>query len=224
MSPSESGSSASPFTAPPYAVPSPPLSPSGTFSTISQVSSTDKNVEHWALQVFRDVPSWTPLPTSSDRSEYHDIPGQPRYDHPSENYDEVVALSFPPDPPGLRVSLYSRRRDWRAKIVAQWRDRRGKRCMACIPLNMLRVYRIGPMLHFCRRLNDGKTNLAWLSMKFTTVESKTFSQPFYRAVLTSLGLVLFASTFLSMRAHDGKKPERPIDDWELEGEECEYAG
>lgn len=175
MSPAESNASSSPFvTRAPDSVPSPPTSPTNTFSTISQISSIDQDVEHWALQVFRDIPCQTALPTSKEKSEYHDVPGQITCDPPGDSYDEVVVLGFPPDPPGLKAALVYRRRDWRAKLVAQWKDRRGKTRKACIPLSMLVVYRRGPMLHFCRRLTDKKSHLAWLSLKFTSLESKTY--------------------------------------------------
>lgn len=198
MSPSESGSSSPPFVMPPQPVPSPPTSPTDTFSNISQISSVDREAEHWAKVIFRDVPSFTPLPESSERTKFHDSSAHPRGDA-SRSFEDALVLTFPPNPPGLLVSLKFRRRDFRAKIVVSWRDRNGNSRSECLPLDMLVIYRKGPMLHVCRRSSDLQPWVMWLSLKFTTIESKYTHvvlalAHFGRACLVSRGFPVDEST------------------------------
>lgn len=111
-------------------------------------------------------------------------------------------------PEGVRISLFCRASDYRAKIVALYRDHTGKSDYGCLPLEDLHLRREGSVLRLCRRSSSGKP-IRWVSMKFTTIER----------------LVLFAGTFIAMRSQDStSNPVPPVTDSILADEECEFAG
>lgn len=194
--------------------PSPPLSPTATFSSISQVSSgsasndTSDFSSHWAKHVIKHVSS-TRLPWIQEESRYHERQGSRERSFPNEDYNDVLALHWPE---GLRVTLYCRPTDYRAKIVAQYRDYRGVPDYACLPLESLWLSREqGSLLRVNRRRSGSKSNqsLPWLTMKFTTIER----------------LVLFAGTFMAMRSQDpiGGPQAIPVEDDELDNEVMEFS-
>ena len=190
------------------AVPSPPLSPNGTFSSISQISavaSLDTSPSHWARQVFRSVSS-TPLPWNDEETRYHEIPGVKEQSYPNQSYDAVLNLVYPEN---VRVSLFCRHEDYRAKIVVLYRDSRGNSDYGCLPLENLFLFRERSVLRVCRRKSNGKL-VPWVSMKFTTVER----------------MILFANTFVAMRSQDSSTtiPTPAIHDVELQDEFCAFAG
>lgn len=190
-------------------VPSPPLSPTATISSISQVSSTTPSLEmsshHWAKNVFKNVAS-TPLPWSNEETRYHEVQGTREHSYPNQAYDPVFNLAYPE---GVRVKLYCRLNDYRAKIVVLYKDRKGNSEYGCLPLEDLHLRREGSVLRVCRRKSSGKP-VSWVSMKFTTIER----------------MILFAGTFIAMRSQDSSTsgPPPTVHDDELRDEVCEFAG
>lgn len=189
--------------------PSPPLSPAITISSISQVSSNAPSLEtspnHWAKSVFKNFPS-TELPRSNEETRYHEIPGLKEHSYPNQAYDSVLTIIYPE---GVRVSLFCRATDYRAKIVVLYRDRRGSSEYGCLPLSELHIRREGPILKICRTRSSGKPQ-PWLTMKFIVTEK----------------MVLFANTFIAMRSQDSstKEPPPPVHDDELRDDVSEFAG
>lgn len=212
MSPDDSSvsssSEATRFRDKPWA-PSPPLSPTATISSISQVSSTAPSLEtssqHWAKNVFKNVAS-TPLPWSNEETRYHEVQGTKEHSYPNQAYDSVLNLAYPE---GVRISLFCRSSDYRSKIVVLYRDRKGNSEYGCLPLEDLHLRREGSVLRVCRRKSSGKP-VPWVSMKFTTIER----------------MILFAGTFIAMRSQDSSTsgPPPTVHDDELRDEVCEFAG
>ena len=190
-------------------VPSPPLSPAATISSISQVSSNTPSLEasssHWAKAVFKSVSS-TPLPWSNEETRYHEVAGTTEHSYPNQTYDPVLNLAYPE---GVRISLFCRLNDYRAKVVVLYKDRRGNSEYGCLPLEDLHLRREGSVLRICRKKSSGKP-INWASMKFTTIER----------------MVLFASTFIAMRSQDSstRGPPPTVHDDELRDETSEFAG
>lgn len=187
--------------------PSPPISPTATMSSISAVSSigsVDTSPKHWAKSVFRSMSS-TPLPWSVEETRYHEQRGTKELSHPNQAYEMVIDFSYPE---GVRIQLFCRLSDYRAKIVVWYRDYQENMDYGCLPLEDLHIRREGSVLRLCRRRSSGKP-VPWVSMKFTTIER----------------LVLFASTFIAMRSQDSvAKAPPPILDDQMRDEVCEYAG
>lgn len=210
MSPNESNASstsdATVFRDRPWA-PSPPISPAATMSSISAVSSigsVETSAKHWARVVFRNVSS-TPLPWSNEETRYHEQRGTKEHSYPSQAYDSVLNLIYPE---GVRVSLFCRGSDYRAKVVVLYRDHQGNQDYGCLPLEDLHLRREGSVLRLCRRRSSGKP-VPWVSMKFTTIER----------------MVLFACTFIAMRSQDGfAQAPPPVLDDQMRDEVCEFAG
>jgi len=190
-------------------VPTPPLSPTATISSVSQVSSNapslETNSHHWAKHVFKNVAS-TPLPWSNEETRYHEIQGTKEHSYPNQAYDSVLNLMYPE---GVRVSLFCRPTDYRAKIVVLYKDRAGNSEYGCLPLEDLHLRREGSVLRLCRRKTSGKP-VPWVSMKFTTIER----------------MILFAGTLIAMRSQDSSTsgPPPTVHDDELRDEIGEFAG
>lgn len=188
-------------------MPSPPMSPTGTISSISQVSnapSLEATANHWAKSVFKHVSS-TPLPWSDEETRYHEIAGIREHSRPNHLYDSVLNLMYPE---GVRVSLMCRASDYRAKCVVYYRDRSGRQEYGCLPLSDLHLRREGSILRVCRMRSNGSPQ-PWVTMKFTTIERMT----------------LFAGTFIAMRSQDAStQPPVPVIDDELREEVSEFAG
>lgn len=194
---------------PPW-VPSPPLSPTATMSSISAVSSAESVKpspipKHWAKTVFTAVSS-TPFPWTSEETHYHEQRNTKEHTYPSHEYDSVLNLSYPE---GVRISLFCRASDYRAKIVVLYRDHAGKSDYGCLPLEDLHLRREGSILRLCRRRSSNGKSVPWVTMKFTTIQR----------------LVLFAGTFIAMRSQDDTTdPPPPVIDSTLANETCEFAG
>lgn len=190
-------------------VPSPPISPTATMSSISQVSSTSfspASTDHWARTVF-DNASSTPLPWSKEETRYHEQNGTPEHSYPNQAYESVVNLIYHE---GMRVSLFCKPSNYRAKIVVLYRDPNGASDYGCLPLEDLHLRREGSVLRICRRKPSGKP-VPWVSMKFTTTER----------------MVIFACTFIAMRSQDSgipHAPPPPVHDDELRDEINNFAG
>lgn len=202
-----SGTDATKFRDRPPWAPSPPLSPTATISSISAVSSVgsvETSSRHWAKSVFTNVSS-TPFPWNDEETRYHEQRNVPEHTYPSGEYDSVLNLIYPE---GVRISLFCRPSDYRAKIVALYRDHNGHQDYGCLPLEALHLRREGSVLRLCRRRSSGKP-VPWVSMKFTTIER----------------LILFAGTFIAMRSQDlvSQTPTPVVDD-EMRDEVMEFAG
>lgn len=186
-------------------VPSPPLSPTATMSSISQVSSApslETGSNHWAKSVFQNVSS-TPLPWSNEETRYHEQRGTKELTFPSSEYESVLNLVYPE---GVRITLFCRAADYRAKITCLYRDFKGNSDYGCLSLEDLHIRRDGSVLRICRRKPSGKP-VPWVSMKFTTFER----------------MILFYGTFIAMRSQDSVSPT-PVHDDELRDEISEFAG
>lgn len=72
------------------------------------------------------------------------------------------------DNSGLRVHMYFREEDHRARIVCKVPRARRANDYYCLPLNLLEVVRVGPCLQLRRRRRGGDE--LWANLKFTTVE------------------------------------------------------
>jgi hypothetical protein len=74
------------------------------------------------------------------------------------------------DGSGLRVYLYLREEDHRARIVCKASHSSRPSDYFCLPLNMLEVIRNGPCLQLCRRRRSGSELVLWANLKFATIE------------------------------------------------------
>jgi len=152
--------------------------------------------------VFKNVSS-TPLPWSNEETRYHEQRGTKEHTFPNSAYDAVLTLVYPE---GSRITLCCRDEDYRAKIVAMYRDYKGNPDYGCLPLEDLHIRRDGSVLRICRRKPSGKP-IPWVSMKFTIFER----------------MILFAGTFIAMRSQDSSSLT-PVHDDELRDEVSEFAG
>ncbi|KAE8152696.1 hypothetical protein BDV25DRAFT_57505 [Aspergillus avenaceus] len=209
-----------------HASPQSPLSPaSGTFSDIppsapdapgspftstatSHSAGSNATSDHWAKRVFLDMRSVTPIPYVGESSKCLGelVPGAKRWLQ-KEGFEELFQLAFNGDS-DLRVYLYVRDRDHRARIVC--RSPRSSRSSNyyCLPLNLLEVVRVGSCLQLCRRRHKGYELVLWANLKFSTIEH----------------MVMFFCTFLSLRSQDCGRPVDCIRDYELDDEEELFGG
>ncbi|KIV94928.1 hypothetical protein PV10_02645 [Exophiala mesophila] len=189
------------------AVPSPPgLSPTTTFSTISQTSnsSTEVSTDHWASKVYKNLSS-TPLETAPETSRcFGGVLRSGRSWPERHEFEPILKLKFPG---GLQTSFHWRRRDYKCKLLCEWVDgKRGQR-WSCMSLTDLHVRRKGPFLYFCRPTPEA-VNTVWTSLKFTSIE----------------WLIIYHCTFLSLRSHDSTRSLDNRLDHDLYGEKSMFSG
>lgn len=90
---------------------------------------------------------------------------------------------------------------------------------------MLEIVRQGSCLQLCRRRNSGQDLVLWATLKFTTIESRSYNSSAADLELTRwLGMVVFFCSFLALRSQDAGRPVSDIRDYEMEDEEELYGG
>lgn len=189
---------------------SPPLSPAVTISSLSQFSSNAPSIQdsktHWARNVLQKS-TVTKFVDVSEQTRFHPPRGTVReHSLPDQTYESVFHLSVPE---GMRLTLFCRPADNRAKIVCYYRDHNGQSDYSCLPLDELHLRRESSILRICRRRVSGKPEY-WVSVQFTSYER----------------LVLFANMFLAMRSQDvsSARKQLVVEDDELRDETSEFQG
>ncbi|KAE8351735.1 hypothetical protein BDV28DRAFT_14638 [Aspergillus coremiiformis] len=193
-----------------YIPPSAPDAPGSPFTGSATSHSLGSNIvsDHWAKKVFTEVRSATRIPYVGESSKcFGDLtPGVKRWLH-EQGFDELFQLGFHGDS-NLRVYLYVREDDHRARIMCK-ALRSSQSCdYHCLPLNMLEIVRVGSCLQLCRRRHGGFELALWANLKFSTIEQ----------------MVLFFCTFLALRSQDCGRPVDHIRDYELDDEEELFGG
>ncbi|KAL8697528.1 MAG: hypothetical protein Q9224_002266 [Gallowayella concinna] len=162
-------------------VPDVPTSPTTTttFSTLS--SSASSSLGHWLPRVF----------------------GQSRPTTPFRQTGEI-----PFEEGDLRVRLYHRDRDQRARIHCRLsrNGRASKQC--CLPLNKISIQRHASTLKLCEVGESRQAKALWACLRFSSYER----------------LVLFYCAFITLRSEDRKTSVGFFDDQEIHGEKSIYAG
>ncbi|KAL8837596.1 MAG: hypothetical protein Q9170_002473 [Blastenia crenularia] len=170
----------------PWAPPAPdvPNSPTTETTFSTQSSAADSSLSHWLPAVFAQS-----RPTTSFRQ---------TGEMPFEDGD-------------LRVRLYHRSFDQRARIHCRLsRNGRSQR-QTCLPLTAIRLQRHASTLKLCRVDSSGHMKELWACLRFPSYER-------------ALGMVLFYCAFLSLRSEDSGSPIGSFDDHEIHGEKSVYAG
>lgn len=125
-------------------------------------------------------------------------------------------------PGGTRFHYYVRGRDFRAKVVCEWPERRREMTYSSLPLNELHSKRDGSMLYLCRAIAGIGSNTVWAALKFPTVECESF--PVRSACTDDEVLIIFHCTFLALRSYDNGKRTMEVFDHDLHGETTFFAG
>ncbi|KAB8232785.1 uncharacterized protein BDW43DRAFT_311858 [Aspergillus alliaceus] len=190
--------------------PSAPDAPGSPFTGSATSHSLGSNVisDHWAKRVFREVRATTRIPYVGESSKcLGDLtPGVKRWLHEA-GFEELFQLAFNGDS-DLRVHLYVREDDHRARIMCKTLRSTRSSDYQCLPLNMLEIVRVGSCLQLCRRRRGGLELVLWANLKFSTIEH----------------MVLFFCTFLALRSQDCGRPVDHIRDYELDDEEELFGG
>ncbi|KAL8850331.1 MAG: hypothetical protein Q9221_004746 [Calogaya cf. arnoldii] len=190
------------------AAPEVPISPTTTttFSTLS--SSASSSLDHWLPRVFAQNRPATPLHLSGQPSNCYgvDLPGASA--KLAEEYVKLLEVNF--EDGDLRVRLFQRESDHRARIHCRV-SRNGrsiKQC--CLPLAKLLVQRHASTLKLCRIEGSGRTKELWACLRFPSYER----------------LVLFHCAFIALRSEDAEaeKPVGLLNDTDIHGEKSIYAG
>ncbi|OJJ51555.1 hypothetical protein ASPZODRAFT_57517 [Penicilliopsis zonata CBS 506.65] len=191
----------------PPSAPEAPDSPPTSSATGRSLGSSNMS-EHWAKKVFDDNHSATRIPFVGESSKCF---GEPKQGLRSwlrdSGFEELFQLIFDGEQQ-LRVYLYSREDDHRARIMCKSVRASRPSEYFCMPLNMLEIYRVGSCLQLCRRRNAGSELELWANLKFHTIER----------------MVLFFCTILALRSQDNGRPVERIRDYELEREEELFGG
>lgn len=179
-----------------------PISPTTTFSTISQTSSADIETKHWAGHIFSDIPATDIIDKKNAGQPSECMPAHAddgdELPHPDE-FEKVLQMyaesSLPAAPKLMNSSKFNgffrchywTNRDYQTKIVCQWpdpRSRNGRYRQACLPLNDLHIKRVDSMLYLCRAIPNKGANVAWAAFKFPTIECE-LANPHLGSMLTS---------------------------------------
>ncbi|KAL8966946.1 MAG: hypothetical protein Q9197_005698 [Variospora fuerteventurae] len=124
----------------------------------------------------------------------------------ADEYDKILELPF--EDGDLRVRLYHRNSDQRARIHCRLsRNGRAQR-QTCLPLTSLRIQRNASTLKLCRVDSSGHAKELWACLRFPSYER----------------LVLFYCAFLALRSEDSSSPIGKFDDYEIHNEKNIYAG
>ncbi|RMZ39780.1 hypothetical protein CA14_000303 [Aspergillus flavus] len=190
--------------------PSAPDAPGSPFTSSATSHSLGSNTisDHWAKSVFKEARATTRIPYVGESSKcLGDVtPGVKRWLNET-GFEELFQLAFNGDS-DLRVYLYVREDDHRARIVCKTFRSPRSSDYHCLPLNMLEIVRVGSCLQLCRRRRGGQELVLWANLKFSTLEH----------------MVLFFCTFLALRSQDCGRPVDRIRDYELDDEEELFGG
>ncbi|KAL8959971.1 MAG: hypothetical protein Q9193_003244 [Seirophora villosa] len=192
----------------PWAPPAPevPHSPTTTTTFSTQSSTASSSHNHWLPIVFATNRPTTPFRQTGEVSTVYgvNLPGSSA--RLASDYDKILDLPF--EDGDLRVRLYHRNSDQRARIHCRLsRNGRSQR-QACLPLTTLRVQRQGSTLKLLRVDSTGHARELWACLRFLCYER----------------LVLFYCAFLALRSEDSASPIGSLVDYELHGEKSIYAG
>ncbi|KAK4991139.1 hypothetical protein LTR50_002069 [Elasticomyces elasticus] len=192
--------------------PPPPISPTFSSASSQTLSSSQTSFSnrppppHWAQLVFDGQHPVTSFRASSQVSKCY---GR---DEP-EALQGLVAAGFvevletPFDAAGLRLRLYWRPADHRARVLILTQDRVTRQKLHyCIPLTALKVVRSESSLQLYRAGTPDL--LLWANLKFTIYER----------------MVLFYCTFVAMKRQDAVSILPHLDDLFQLREEVEFAG
>ncbi|RAL15407.1 uncharacterized protein BO97DRAFT_431995 [Aspergillus homomorphus CBS 101889] len=207
---SPTSASSATFSDIPPSAPDAPDSPSTTTATSHSTSSSVVG-DHWARRVFLDEHTNTPIPYIGESSECLGEPkANPKAWLESEGFDELFQLRAFNGETDLRVCLYLRDEDHRARIVCKARRSARSNEYFILPLNMLEIVRVDSCLQLCRRRRGGSELVLWANLKFSTIEQ----------------MVIFFCTFLALRSQDSGRPVavESIRDYELAQEEELFGG
>ncbi|KAL8654394.1 MAG: hypothetical protein Q9226_003460, partial [Calogaya cf. arnoldii] len=185
-----------------------PTSPTTTttFSTLS--SSASSSLDHWLPRVFAQHRPATSLQQSGQPSNCYGVDRPGASAKLAEEYVKLLEVGF--EDGDLRVRLFQRESDHRARIHCRV-SRNGrsiKQC--CVPLARLLVQRHASTLKLCRIEGSGRTKELWACLRFPSYER----------------LVLFHCSFMALRSEDAEaeKPVGLLNDTEIHGEKSIYAG
>ncbi|KAL8818447.1 MAG: hypothetical protein Q9223_002923 [Gallowayella weberi] len=188
------------------AAPEVPTSPTTTttFSTLS--SSASSSLDHWLPRVFGQSRPTTPFGQNGEISNCYgvNIPGASA--KLAADFNKLLDLPF--EEGDLRVRLYHRDSDQRARIHCRLsrNGRASKQC--CLPLTRLLLQRHASTLKLCRVGDSRQAKELWACLRFSSYER----------------LVLFYCAFITLRSEDAKNPVGFFDDQEIHGEKSIYAG
>ena len=168
---------------PPWA---PEPSEASTTTASANDSSASEEFQHWATRAWRDM-SATRLEDDGSISKCYGEPmPEAKYRLEEQRYDLLFYIVFGS---GLKVSLYVRDRNDRARILCRMTTSNGGTRYYCLPLNTLQIHRRDSTLQLCRPTHR-RDLVLWASLKFTTIER----------------LVIFHCTLVSLRSHDAGRP------------------
>ncbi|KAI7545812.1 hypothetical protein KC343_g9860, partial [Hortaea werneckii] len=142
---------------------------------------------HWSSDIFEGRHSETPFRDTyqlRERSTCFGIPDPDALRNLAEDRF-VRALQLPFDGTQLRVRLYWRPMDSRARILIMAKGRFGEDMCYCMPIVNLKVIRNLSSLQLCRARRDGTYDM-WARLNFDTYER----------------MVLFYNTFVAMKHQD----------------------
>ncbi|PGH18041.1 hypothetical protein AJ79_00667 [Helicocarpus griseus UAMH5409] len=167
---------------------------SPTSMTDSDSTSTDRYscldpFDHWAVGLFSRFTTASITLPSSEGSMCH---GTHNPDAliwlENSNYDELFRLTFKPN---LKVILYLRAADHRARLLCQVHRRNSRIGYVTLPLNKLILSREGSYLLLCKKNKNKPGELvSWLTLEFEKYEI----------------MVLFHCAFIALRGQDSGHP------------------
>ncbi|KAL8916942.1 MAG: hypothetical protein Q9208_008263 [Pyrenodesmia sp. 3 TL-2023] len=124
----------------------------------------------------------------------------------AEQYEKILDLPF--EDGDLRVRLYHRDSDQRARIHCRLSRNGRSQKQTCLPLTSLHIQRNASTIRLCRVDSSGHKKELWACLRFPSYER----------------LTLFYCAFLALRSQDSGNPIGYFDDHLIHGEKSIYAG
>ncbi|KAI4183291.1 MAG: hypothetical protein LQ346_006374 [Caloplaca aetnensis] len=209
----------------PWAPPAPevPHSPTTTTTFSTQSSTASSSRGHWLPIVFAQSRPTTQFRQTGEISTVYGVNMPGASARLAEEYDKILDLPF--EDGDLRVRLYHRSSDQRARIHCRLSRNGRSQKQTCLPLTSIRIQRHASTIKLCRVDSSGHMKELWACLRFPSYERS------YMNLLSGIaridmcaGLTLFYCAFLALRSEDSGNPIGSFDDHEIHGEKSIYAG